>query len=800
MMNLRNLAVAFAFLLGLGSPLGAEQTVVLDSCQYGSLEAARLAWRPIDDNTSPVELTSDQTGRTLLKLPCSFSAHDDWRVGWDLSGQWDLSGTREILIEAVADSSKQAAMTLYLHTRNGWYRMGFRVPEAQRTIRLKPKQFKLEGTPDGWDKIDRIRLSVARGEGEDREILIGRLAVVTADTRVAVYCNDPDRDTSSAIDLYVRRTCDSLDRLSIGYDIISNEQVAAGVLAGKKVLILPPNPVLDTPAGQAVKEFLAGEGKLIGCGELSEQVLGWLGVRLGGVAPGGPDELDTVHFEPTGGEAPANVRQRAREAYKILPSEGTRVVGRWVDRQGKPTNVPAITRNANGYYFGAPLSRFCPYDNDELLLRMVGRCAPGLLQHAYETQLSQLGRLGGLGGPKDLAAAVEAMPIDSPNRAEANEQLKQANMLLADARAEADRKDWRRALELMRQVHLACMRAYALSLLPETPEKRAVWCHKPRGVEGMTWDEAAEHLAANGFNMLIANMLWGGGAAYDSKVLPVIPEAVEYGDQLTECAAAAKKHGLALHVWKVNWRLGGRTTEEFRRRMRQAGRLQVNLAGETVDWLCPTQRENMKLELDSMLEVVSNYDIAGVHMDYIRYPNRETCFCPRCRTRFESIHGAKVDNWPGDVASGELRDEYNRFRRHQITRLVAAVSEKARIIKPAIQISAAVFWDWPGARQDVAQDWVLWARKGYVDFVCPMQYTATPEDFEYQTKATIRWAGGVVPVLPGIGATLGQRLDQTLQQVLITRKYNAGGFVLFEYYPVLAEYHLPLLGMGATSR
>ena len=31
-----------------------------------------------------------------------------------------------------------------------------------------------------------------------------------------------------------------------------------------------------------------------------------------------------------------------------------------------------------------------------------------------------------------------------------------------------------------------------------------------------------------------------------------------------------------------------------------------------------------------MLEVVRNYDVDGVHFDYIRYPNKDGCFCAGC--------------------------------------------------------------------------------------------------------------------------------------------------------------------------
>ena len=54
--------------------------------------------------------------------------------------------------------------------------------------------------------------------------------------------------------------------------------------------------------------------------------------------------------------------------------------------------------------------------------------------------------------------------------------------------------------------------------------------------------------------------------------------------------------------------------------------------------------------------------------------------------------------------------------------------------------------------------------------------------------------------MPGIGATLGLTPEGTLRQVLIARKHGAGGFVLFNYGPTLADEHLPLLRLGATAK
>lgn len=155
-----------------------------------------------------------------------------------------------------------------------------------------------------------------------------------------------------------------------------------------------------------------------------------------------------------------------------------------------------------------------------------------------------------------------------------------------------------------------------------------------------------------------------------------------------------------------------------------------------------------------------------------------------------------MTDWPADVTTGPCQQAYLQFRRDNITRLVAAVSEQARNVRPDIQISAAVFPYWTSARDDVGQDWRLWAQRGYLDFVCPMQYTESASLFDSETKRSVRWLGGKTLLRPGIGATLGLAPDGTLRQVLAARRL-ADGFVLFNYDRALLD-HLDLLRLGAT--
>jgi len=298
-------------------------------------------------------------------------------------------------------------------------------------------------------------------------------------------------------------------------------------------------------------------------------------------------------------------------------------------------------------------------------------------------------------------------------------------------------------------------------------------------------------------------MVWGGLAYYPSKVLPEYAELSEKGDQIAQCLAACKKYGVQCHVWKVDWNTGGRAPQAFLARMQAEGRVQKEYSGEMkAEWLCPSHPANQALEVEAMLEIVRNYAVDGVHFDYIRYPGDESCFCDGCRARFEKELGHPVAAWPSDTRKpGEVRDRWLDFRRANISAVVKRVSAEARKIRPGVQISAAVFRNWPTDRDSVGQDWKLWCENGWMDFVCPMDYIDSNSLFRNVVNTQKDYVGKV-PLYPGIGLSCWKNPRDAVkiaQQIAITRELGLKGFTVFNY-DANAESVLPYLRLGTTSK
>jgi len=784
--------VAATLLFAAQVTAATPETATLDACRYPSVEVAQKVWTPIERGTPPIE-----AGSAGLRLPCNFATNRQWRVGWDRQETWNLSACRQIMLDVTAEGPLGEEMILYAHSGHGWYRQSFHAPPGRHTVRLPRRHFETEERPGDWSEIDRLRLCVLRGRAADRMLWVHGITAEMGRAVVAVYRNLAGVKVEESVPHFARLVGEWLDAMDVDYEVLGDEAVAAGGLHGKRVVILPLNPVLPAADAAALERFVAGGGKLLACYHLPKPLGRLLGVRVGPAVQGNNGRLHGLVFQDRADRPTLRVEQGSWIARTLRPAEGTRMVGHWADADGRET-MPAVTRNTNGYFIGHVLTDRDPSGKRRLLLEMLAALDPGIAESLYARRLARLGRVAGFEGVDELVTAARAQAQPDPKRRKAVDALlKEAETLRKAADQNAKTGDLLSGHERLVEAEETLIRAFAVSVPSRPGEFRAVWCHSPTGVPGMSWDEAMAVLQRNGFNAILVNMCWGGSAAYPSHVLA---RADVPSDPLADCLAAGKRHGIAVHVWKVNWRLWGNGPAGLRETMAKAGRLQQDPSGRTLSWLCPSQEVNQRQELAAMLELARNPDVAGIHFDYIRYPNGNACYCPRCRKRFEEQAGKVIADWPAAVRpGGKLEAAYQQFRRNQITRLVAAVSQQARAIRPDIRISAAVFWDWNAARDDVGQDWRLWTQRGYLDFVCPMQYTRRAAAFESRTRATLGWADGRVPVMPGIGATLGLSPDGTLQQVLITRRLGAAGFVLFNLDSDLARRHLPLLGAGPTS-
>jgi len=786
------------------SVFAQEAPPVIDAFRYADDAAARAAWQPMA-GTAPVALGRAE-GASALRFPCNFAGTDIERASWDRQVKLDLDLCRGVQFEFhCQDASPVSYFSIYFQSGAGWYASSF-YPESTgwNRVTIDKTAMNLEGRPAGWGAIQTIRISAWRGADTDTEFHLSDLrqvGVLGTDTLVALVRGDSAARTRpeevESVQRYCAATARRFDEAGIGCATLSDVQLAHETLRRARLVVLPHNPTMPDESVDALVRYLESGGRLLAFFGMPARLRPAAKIDAGSFArPAQPGGFAALRF--VGGAipgAPDVVRQASWNILEPKPVPGaSTVVAHWVDPQECSTGHAAAVASTNAIEVSHVLLGTDAPKQRQMLLAMAGYLVPEIWQRTADAAIERVGRIAGCRSYPEAATRIVRTGGADPR---VLERLETTRRLRDQAVAFRRAGRYPEACAHATQAADRLLEAFAAAQRPLAGEFRAFWCHSAFGVEGMDWDAAIRRLTENGFTAILPNLLWGGVAYYPSTVLPVAPQVADRGDQLDLCLSACRKRGLQIHVWKVNWNLGA-APKEFVEQMRRAGRLQADARGTEERWLCPSHPENQKLEIDSMVEIARRYPVDGLHFDYIRYPDADHCFCAGCRERFAQTLAQPLAHWPQDVQrNGPHHAAWLDWRRAHITAVVQAVSQQARAARPGIRISAAVFRNWPADRDSIGQDWKLWCDRGYLDFVCPMDYTASDTQFENSVRRQTVWAGRV-PCYPGIGAW-ELTPDRVIGQIEITRRLGTKGFTIFNYDARAARDLVPLLGQGITQ-
>lgn len=594
---------------------------------------------------------------------------------------------------------------------------------------------------------------------------------------------------------FMETVTSALSAAGIEYDASRDSAVEGeGALEGHKLAIFPHNSGMSPGEIEAIERFVERGGKIVLFYGLPQRLAALLGIESTGYVGGeqGRRLFRTVRFtdSPVRG-LPPQMEQGSWNitSFEPLPG-GAEVIGTWIDADGNDTGYAAVSMNPNGAMMNHVLTGTDAGAKARFILAVVGHFLPDVWPTAARRALlvsETIGRFDSIG---DLTAFCESRGrLDALQPA-----LEQAQALRAEARDLLDKQLYPEAIAKATEAKQALEEGYPRLYPPREGEMRAMWIHSPFNVDD--WEQTCRHLRDCGFNAVIVNLCNAGIAYYPSQYLKTEDRAAQQGDQILRVLESCRRYGIELHVWRVNWRVS-RNPERVRQ-IQDEGICGMSHTGEKGEWLCPSWPQNRQHEVDTMLEIVRNYDVDGIHFDYIRYANSNYCYCDHCRETFENLIGKNVEKWPQDVREGPLQEPYLQFRRDCITSVVREVSHRTRALKPWMKISAAVFGNWPSSRVSIGQDARLWVDKGYLDFVCPMNYTNDTERFGELVQAQVDAVAGKIPLYPGIGVWRHPSAATFVDQIALARELGADGFVGFCYETSSVQKYLTATGRSVT--
>lgn len=355
-------------------------------------------------------------------------------------------------------------------------------------------------------------------------------------------------------------------------------------------------------------------------------------------------------------------------------------------------------------------------------------------------------------------------------------------------------------------------------------EVRALWVQRAT----LANPEAIAQMVATardaGFNTLLVQVRGRGDAFFNSSIEPratVLAGQPTSFDPLATVLMLARRAGLRVHAW-INVNLVASAAElptapqhiihrhsDWLMVPRVLAREMAGIDRESPEYvgtlarhartqsaqveglyLSPIRDDAVAYTVSIVANLVKRYDVDGVHLDYIRYPNDEFDYSPAALSRFRrEIAGAlrrgDRDRYDARLAgeptiyADAFPERWVAFRRTRLTALAARLHDAIKSQRKTAIVSAAIVPDAREAFTHRLQDWQRWTDSGLLDVLCPMAYTADPGVFRAQIESVSARANGT-RVWAGIGA---YRLSssETIEHILTARELGAGGVVLFSY-------------------
>ncbi len=242
-------------------------------------------------------------------------------------------------------------------------------------------------------------------------------------------------------------------------------------------------------------------------------------------------------------------------------------------------------------------------------------------------------------------------------------------------------------------------------------ETRALWI----GPKDIMTREGVETLVAHakeaGLNVLIPDIFVRSTFVARSDLFPMA-EGVEEGlDPVAYLIEKAHEAGLEVHPWFcVTYRDSG--FRKWFEENRDANVDMIDQDGEVRKLGADVHRpEYRDFIVDLMVGVARDYEVDGIHHDYIRTMGQ--CYCDKCRAEFQAQFGKPLTD--------ATDEEWIAWQRQAVGEIVERVAAGVREVRPGAKLSAAVFSNLAsGAAQ--GQDPAEWARQGWIDLVIPMDY------------------------------------------------------------------------------
>lgn len=291
------------------------------------------------------------------------------------------------------------------------------------------------------------------------------------------------------------------------------------------------------------------------------------------------------------------------------------------------------------------------------------------------------------------------------------------------------------------------------------------------------------------FNMILLQVRLRGDVIYRSAIEPASKVfSGQYGvmpgyDPLAFAIEECHKRGMECHAWFVTFPVGTEKTVKEQGKRSIVKRRPELCKRHNGEWYLDPGVPETRTYLRSLVrELVSNYEIDGIHFDYIRYPDQAHRFPDK------AAHRKYGKN-----------ESLAAWRRNNISLFVSEVYDDIKRLKPWVQVSSSPLGKYsripqhPKARwtayESVYQDVRKWMKDGKHDMIIPMMYYLYDDFFPFVDN-WVEISNGRL-VVPGLGAYRMEHnegnweVNQVTDQMDYNRSFDASGTSFFRVANVL---------------
>ena len=279
-------------------------------------------------------------------------------------------------------------------------------------------------------------------------------------------------------------------------------------------------------------------------------------------------------------------------------------------------------------------------------------------------------------------------------------------------------------------------------------EGRYLWVVRNTLTSKKNIDRMLQFATLNRFNNILVQVRGRGDAYYKSNIVPKshLVKDVNF-DPLSYLIPKAKEKGINVHAWINTYLLWSSNKKP----------IQLNhILHTNSDWIDQNNREvlNVDIEIQKKMmsnkgyeglylspnhpkvnsylltiirELIENYELDGIHFDYIRYHDSGYGKTPTAIAYYRKYHGFNALS--SSVPSKSEISEWNDYKRKSITDLVRETRKLVDYLSPNIELSAAVKPNLYEARDRFFQEWDVWIAAGYLDKAIVMNYAPNLKEF-----------------------------------------------------------------------